>query len=421
MEKKKLTKKTVLIISGTVFIIIALVLTAASMMLRRYTEQEPIRNTGKNNNASADTSLPYQNTHSGASELPIGDASQTFAESVADISDITDPASVSDGESSEPNDESDASGAISHGWVINEFGYTYLYGNCGYEQFNYKAAALTRYANSLNIFAALIGDGSRMFNLTVPVSSTFADIPREIYISDNFYNQSQSAFVSTVGSRLDSKITNINIVSELERRYDEGEYVFFRTDRNWTSSGAYTAYLQFCKAADLSAYPIESFIGKEAGDFLGSFYNATESAELEKEPDRLFCYSTVNSVKCSLTVYDGEMVYSDYELCNNGVSTRTAYNIYLGRDAARYEINTTADGGSLLIIGDSSVAPLAPYLASHYGKIDIINPERFKKPIADFLKDHQYDDVLTMCYSTSAISGQFIPSFNTINGVTDNE
>lgn len=420
MENKKLSKKSVLIITGTVFIIISLILTAASMLLRRYTEQEPITDIGSGNNTSANASRPYQETDSQASEVPIGDASQAFAESIQEISDTVDTTSTSDHESSEPNEESNIAVTPSHGWVINEFGYTYLYGNCGYEQFNYKATALERYSNSLNSFASLI-DGCRVFNMTVPVSSTFADIPREIYIGDNFYNQSQSAFVSTVGSKLNEKITNINIVSELEHRYDDGEYVFFRTDHNWTSSGAYTAYRQFCKAALLSAYPIESFVEKEAGEFLGSFYNATASEELERDPDLLYYYPAVSSIKCSLTVYDGDMVYSDYELCNNRVSTETAYNIYLGRDAARYEINTTADGGSLLIIGDSSVAPLAPYLASHYSKIDIINPERFKSSIADFLSEHSYDDVLTMCYSTNAVNGNFIPAFNIINGVVNNE
>lgn len=417
MQKKKLTKKTVLILTASVFLIIAMIIAGASLFLQRYEDKDPIIH--KDNESL--TSFNEHMSDPDETDDPIGDASQTFAESFPEISDVSDDISLNEAESSTEENKNESEPEIKHGWVINEYGYTYLYGNCGYEQFNYKSTALERYSASLNSFASLIGPSCRLFNITVPVSSTFAPIPREIYVQDNFYNQSQSAFVSTVGSKLDARITNINVVSELERRYDEGEHVYFRTDRNWTSLGAYSAYKAFCSTAGISAYPIESFVQKDGGEFLGSFYNATSSIELEKDPDLFYYYPALSSIKCSLTVYDNDMVYSEYELCGNDFSIETAYNVYLGRDAARYEINTTAPNRSLLIIGDSSAAPLAPFLASHYSKIDIINPERFNESLTEFLRDRKYDDVLTICYSTNAVNGSYIPSFNIINGVTENE
>jgi hypothetical protein len=98
----------------------------------------------------------------------------------------------------------------------------------------------------------VIPESVRVYNITVPVSSTFADIPREIYVNDNFYNQSQSAFSSTVASRLNTTITSVKVVNILEEKYDNDEYVYFRTDRNWTSLGAYYAYKQFCADAEIA-------------------------------------------------------------------------------------------------------------------------------------------------------------------------
>ena len=160
-------------------------------------------------------------------------------------------------------DESIASESeFEHGWVINEFGYTYVYNGCGYEQFNYKQSALNRYVGAINKIVSLLPESVSVYNITVPVCSTFVEIPREIYVNDNFYNQSQSAFSSTVASKLDKRITSVKLVNILEEKYDNNEYVYFRTDRNWTPLGAYYAYKQFCADAEIAPYSIDSFAKK---------------------------------------------------------------------------------------------------------------------------------------------------------------
>lgn len=346
------------------------------------------------------------------------DSSGAFAES--NNSDLTDVF-----------DASESDNAILHGWVINNLGYTYFYDNSGYEQFNYKNTALERYVNSLNGLASAMPSNTKIYNITVPVSGSFADIPRDVYVNDNFYNASQSAFVSTVGAKIDQRIINVPIVTVLEEQYDNGEIVFFRTDKNWTSLGAYFAYREFCISAGLQPYELADFNSTEIGDYLGSFYNAialsgnaddTEFANiLSKSPDNMLVYSTVDDVKTSLTVYSSGLIYDNYRLCDNAVSVNNAYNVFFGMDAERYEVNTTASGGQLLIIGDSSAYPLVPFLASHYRKIDIINPSKYNSTLNEFLSQRSYDACLTMCYSTNAVSGEYVPKFNIITGVNQNE
>ena len=86
----------------------------------------------------------------------------------------------------------------------------------------------------------------------------------------------------------------------------------------------------------------------------------------------------------------------------------------------RYEVNTTATGGSLLIVGDESVAAIVPFLLSHYNRIDIINPDRFKTSFDDYFDNRSYDDCLLMYYSTNSISGDCIPTLNSLTGATEN-
>lgn len=310
---------------------------------------------------------------------------------------------------------------VEHGWVINEYGYTYVYNGCGYEQFNYKNSALQRYVNALNNFVTLLPESTQLYSITVPVSSTFADIPREIYVSDNFYNQAQSTFVSTVSALTDKRLTHVSIVDILESSYDNGEYVFYRTDKNWTADGAYLAYRSFCESAKIEPLPINTFPKNTVDEFLGSFYNATKSNAMKNSPDEFIYYSPSRTVKSSLTVYDNGKVYENYSVCGNKVNKYSPQTVFLGRDAERFEINTTASGGKLLIIGDESVYPIVPFLTSHYNKIDVINPKRFKTSLNEFLNNRSYDTCLLMCYSTNSISGDYIPTLNLLTGVTADE
>lgn len=308
-----------------------------------------------------------------------------------------------------------------HGWIINEFGYTYVYDDSGFQQFNYKQSSLQRYVDCMNDLAKSYPGTSDVYNILVPISTTFADIPREIYKYDNFFNLSQSSFVATVNTKIDDSVSNISIVNSLETAYDNGEKVYFRTDPNWTSLGAYKAYLAFCEQSSIEALPIEKFSAIEMGDFLGSFYRSTSSESMYKNPDNFVCFSVNPEVSVTMTLYDGGMVFTDYSLCNNSVNIGNKYDCYLGRDAGRYSISTNTDGGSLLIIGDSSVAPMLPFLASHYRNIEFINPLYYNTNIEDIFSKQDFDDILTMCYTTNAVSGNYIPSLINLLGVKSDE
>ncbi len=413
MEQTKftITRRTVTIASLSAILITSLILAIVSFSIRRLPEDNSVET-----DSSAGSNIIEEMSESSDKDSSL--ISNDESVGVSDVFAESNDSSVSDDNSDVENtDEFE----MTHGWIINEYGYTYVYNGCGYEQFNYKTSALDRYINSFDNLVSVLPESTRIFNITVPVSSTFASIPREIYTNDNFYNQSQSAFVSTVASRNSERIIDVPIVALLEEQYDNGEYVFFKTDKNWTSLGAYSAYRAFCEKAELTSFSIESFNKKDMGDYLGSFYNATKLDAMYESPDTLICYSTLPTVKTSLTVYDSGMVYTDYELCDNKTSLYTGYNVFLGRSAARYEVSTTAEGGSLLIIGDSSAYPLVPYLTAHYSKIDVIDPREFDEHLTEFLSQREYEDCITMCYSTNAVSGEYVPAFNVITGENNDE
>lgn len=412
INEKKLSRKTVLWVTLATSLGIILILTAVTVLMNNRNEDAPASNPEVSSSIESSSSIE-DSKEIVSSEA---DASETFAETSKPEESSKEESSVASEDENTSKDEYEES---VEGWIINEYGYTYVYKDTGLEQFNFGMSTLNRYADSLNAMCALISNDTRIFNITVPVSATFVSIPYEIRERDNYYNSYQSTFVSTTASKLDERITNIPLVSLIEEKYYNGEYVFYRSDKNWTQLGAYAAYTAFCENAGIQAYALEEFEEKEVTQFLGSFYIATKSKAMERNPDALVCYSTIPSVKTVMTVYDSGLIYENYKLCENKTSKFDAYNVYLGTNAGRYEINTTASGGSLLIVGDSSVYPMVPFLASHYNKIDVINPEYFGTSFEEFLANRQYDDVVMMCYSTNAVNGNFIPAFSQLTSTED--
>ncbi len=338
---------------------------------------------------------------------------------ISDIGDLSDEMGDVSSDSSQAFNENsqEEEPLIYHGWVINPYGYTYVYGDTGFEQFNYKNTALDRYVNGLNTLASAIPADCRFFNMIAPVQSSFYDIPREIYVGDNFYNASQKAFVSTVESKLADNILDIPLIGKIERRFDDGEYMFFRTDKNWTAHAAYDAYAEYCEKADFSALSKGSFQTRAIEDFLGSFYKATTMKSMKENPDRLDYFYPNAGVDTTLTAFSDGRVYTDYRLSGNGNSTNL-WKLYLGTEADYYKIDSTSNGGTLVAVGDTSLLPMLPFLATHYSCIYVVNTMVFEGSIADFVAEQKADDVLTICYSTGAVSGEYVPTFNRLCGIT---
>ena len=76
----------------------------------------------------------------------------------------------------------------------------------------------------------------------------------------------------------------------MKERYDNGEYVYYKTDHHWTSLGAYYCYRAIMEHFGLEPYPLESFERETVSD---AFYGTTHSKGGFKfvEPDTIEFFS----------------------------------------------------------------------------------------------------------------------------------
>ena len=325
---------------------------------------------------------------------------------------------ISEEQTSETSEESSIE--PEHGWVINSMGYTYLYQGKGYNQFNGTKALAEKYAEALNNLVSNLT--FPVYSMIAPTSVEFADIPYDVKKTDDFYNSSQKTFISNVNST--SEAIEIDIYSVIASLVDE-EYLYLRTDKNWTADAAYLAYLEFCTAVGVSPknkeeYEMGSYVG-----YLGSFYNSTGSKKLKENADIVNYYRINDVYPCSVTMYNGNLVYNDRALIYSQLSSPISYGYYafLGDRGETFTITSqnSETEKSLLVIGDSSAFAFVPYLVANYRNIYFINTEAYGGTLDKYLEDKNIDEALVLSYASTAASASCINKLNSICPIDQNQ
>lgn len=282
------------------------------------------------------------------------------------------------------------------GWIINRLGYSYIYNDRALQQFNGTVRTAQKYSETLNKIEQYIRS-EHVYSIIVPTQVEFLDIPAAVMAEDNFFCTSQAEAIFTSISAYE-EITPINITELLSAHKDE--YLYFRTDYNWTANAAYYAYVAFCDAAGITPIPLENYEKIELDSYLGWFYTATESKVLLDNSDTIVYYRTEAEYPCYITVeQNGHKTYV-LKYYGTELSVDKGYDVFIGKEKAVCRFETRSNGGSLLVIGDTSVHAFLPFLMPHYSEIIFYNPLCFES-------DHIYtlpatDDVLFMSYATNA-------------------
>ena len=284
---------------------------------------------------------------------------------------------------------------VERGWVINKLGYTYLYNDRALSQFNGTARTAIRYANAVNKVTETI-NSPQIFNIIVPTQTEFIDIPAQIRKEDNFFCTSQGEAAYIAASNM-LKAKNIDVFDIIYAHLDE--YLYFRTDNNWTMNAAYYAYSEYCKALEMEKTDIENYEKITLHNYLGRFYTATQSKMLLDNRDYIVYYRTEAEYPFYITVeQNGNKTYL-LKYYGTEISSDKGYDVFIGKERASYRFDTRSDGGTLTVVGDSSAHPFLPFLMAHYSVIYFYNPACFE---TDNINVPETDTVLFMAYSTNA-------------------
>lgn len=211
-----------------------------------------------------------------------------------------------------------------------------------------------------------------------------------------------------IKEKLGAGINWIEVSKALLKHSDEELY--YRTDNNWTSLGAFYGYealaaamgLDTSRAPELTPYVVNN-------DFIGSL--AKKSGYGKGYEDSVTIYAPKNikdSVKILMTDMDTGKKYATlYDSAK--LEKEDKYSLFLGGNAGMLDIKTTADTTNrLLIFKDSYANCLIPFLAPYYREIVAVDASIYEGNIQEIMQKAKFTSILFLYNGNSFVTDTYL-------------
>ncbi len=326
------------------------------------------------------------------------DKSETSAEqnssSVSDVSKQEDKAQKEQSQKSEETSKQQSSEPKKE--LKGDYdGNVFIYDKQGYETFYGSEDTAKKYIETVKKAKSMLGNGVNVYSMVAPTHSLYG-LPEKYRNNGN----DQAENISYIYKQLGNDIKCIDVSDSLEKHKDE--YIFFKTDHNWTALGAYYAYCDFCKAAGLEAAQMKDFSTGEIKNFTGSLAVATVSDKkpdgnktLFGNPDTVKYYYMPGDYTCT-ALLSGNSEPDERSLLAVGVAQgKNAYSVFIWGNNPYMDVKTKkTTGKKLCIIKDSYGCAFAPFTVNNFDEVYIVDPTYYDGSIIDYIKKNKFTDVL---------------------------
>jgi len=170
------------------------------------------------------------------------------------------------------------------------------------------------------------------------------------------------------------------------------EPIYYRTDHHWTTLGAYYGYTALAEAMGFEAVPLSDYTATVVSkQFYGSAANASGFRWVK--PDTITRF-----------VPQGEAVVTSYpegapvEIPLYDETQPDKYAYFFGGNSPLLTIDTGNNGPSLLILRDSYMDSLSPFLFAHFSRIHVLDLRYYRLSLKDHLAANDIDEIL-VCYN----------------------
>lgn len=191
----------------------------------------------------------------------------------------------------------------------------------------------------------------------------------DVAISAFNYPSERSDALATQVANLLADVNYVDMTGAFREKYDDGEYVYYRTDHHWTALGAYYAYAEVMRSFGQEPYAIGDFERVTVSDsFLGTTYSKAGYKDITPDSMEIMQLRGQPSAFVTERPYDKELPVIDGFYDYDALKSKNKYAFYLG-GTTKYLTVSRKDGEKrekLMIVGDSFALSLAPYLALHY-------------------------------------------------------
>lgn len=215
---------------------------------------------------------------------------------------------------------------------------------------------------------------------------------KKAYLPKYAVTLNQNKQIDNIYSKLDDSIVKIDLRNTLKKHKDE--YLYYKTDRHWTSLASYYAYQDIAKAfnlettkkSDYTIYPVTT-------NFEGTLANKTGSVNIKDEIDIY-----VPKDKCDYVITDESTNKKSRTIYHSdALETKDQYTVFMGGNKALFHINVDNNSKRhLLLIKDSYANSLIPFLIPQYASITVVDARYYFENYERLIKDDLITDVLFM-------------------------
>ena len=275
-----------------------------------------------------------------------------------------------------------------------------VYGECcvwngtGFLRFAPDQGSAEAYASAVNSLAEQ-APSVNFYNMVVP-SSTELCLPDRLKSGD-FTSASQAEFIASVNSSLSDKVKSVNAYDSLVDH--NNDYIYYKSDDNWTDLGAYYGYDAFAKATGQTPLDLTNCEDKTIEGFYGSYSLYTAVPGEDTVHYRVLPYEAPMDVTDQNgTSYTNPSPY--YEGATSGSFT---YGVFLVGDNPLSVIRSSSPAAQkdkkLLVVKEDYGDAIAPYLSYNYGEVHIIDYRYFGTmgiKFSDYCTQNGITDVLVI-------------------------
>jgi hypothetical protein len=175
----------------------------------------------------------------------------------------------------------------------------------------------------------------------------------------------------------------------------KSEYIYYRTDHHWTTTGAYYAYAQLCGTLGLTPFDRAAHETVAVAQFYGTHYS--KARLWNAVPDTITYYDLPNTLTIYTVTGAAEATPAEvtglYDTAKFAVYDKYAAFLHGNNGYSRID----GDGeGKILVIKDSYANSFVPYLTANYAAIDVIDFRNYNYGLDALIEANDYDQILVL-------------------------
>lgn len=231
------------------------------------------------------------------------------------------------------------------------------------------------------VYFALIPDKSDLYASLLPKNAP-NDSEKEVI--DYCYGQSNA--------------TNVDMYSALSAHTDE--YIFYRTDHHWTSLGAYYGLSALAESMGLPCPALDSYTDRHvvSEEFYGTTWSSSGFSWVDPDTMEIFV-NAPEGLKVTSYPQGSPVEGKLYDF--SFLEKKDKYSMFMGGNCPMHVIETgNEDKPSLLILRDSYMDSLIPFLLDDFSEIHVLDLRYYRASLKAYIEQNDFDNVL-VCYSVS--------------------